>query len=369
MRLHHKRSGTGGTTVCWYYLKHHNTNHLVRRRLARDVKSLGLHSTDLQRGEITKRSNVLLAKIKSWFFIQQLYCPTASLARARALAARSDMSPPESTQAIKLYLPSMLGTSLQCNEKLQLYEWQLRYAQAHGALEMIRSRLRLRSALYLHKDRFVRGQKANTRSRSRIEQVDAHIAASAEAYRVARAALLILGPILQKDPIWQDELRRLNDEDIRGLSVAMDGISEGRRTISWIWVVQGVAREVDDDERLHECMFNSFYCVFAKISAIALRVEWCKSRSRAWRWSEEVKLLPEEMRRVLETLEWEAGKWESRGVVAESHAMSPEHAEGLWAYAHRQAAIRRRMTGKFAKQWDKVPALVAGDGLEVPNDG
>ena len=55
-------------------------------------------------------------------------------------------------------------------------------------------------------------------------------------------------------------------------------------------------------------------------------------------------------------------------MVAESHATSPEHAEGLWAYARRQAAIRRRMAGKFAKQWDKVPALVAGDGLKT-NDG
>jgi len=56
-------------------------------------------------------------------------------------------------------------------------------------------------------------------------------------------------------------------------------------------------------------------------------------------------------------------------VAAESHAMSPEHTEGLWAYACQQAAIRRWMADKFAKQWDKVLALVMGDRLEVPNDG
>jgi hypothetical protein len=227
---------------------------VVRRRLARDVKSLGLHSTDIQQSTITQRSNALLAKIKSWFFIQQLYCPTASLARARALAARPDDSPTEMTQSIKLFLPSMLGTSLPCDPMLQQYEWQLRYAQAHGTLDVMRSRLRLRSALYKHKDRFVRGQKANTRSRSKIDQVDASIAAAAESYRVARAALAILGPILGKDTMWQDQLRRLNEEDIRALSVGADGDSEGKRTISWIWVVQGVARDVDEDERLHECM-------------------------------------------------------------------------------------------------------------------
>jgi hypothetical protein len=153
----------------------------------------------------------------------------------------------------------MLGTSLPCDEKLQEYEWQLRYAQASGALDTVRSRLRLRSALYKHKDRFVRGQKANTRSRSKIDQVDASIASAAESYKVARTALTILSPILRKDATWQDQFRRLNNEDIRGLSVGADGDSEGRRTISWIWVVQGTARDVDEDGLLHECMSNCSY--------------------------------------------------------------------------------------------------------------
>ena len=200
-----------------------------------------------------QRSNALLAKIKSWFCIQQLYCPTASLARAQALAARPDESQPESTQSIKLFLPSMLSTSLPCDERLQQYEWQLQYAQASGALDMVRSQLRLRSALYKHKDRFVRGQKANTRSRSKIDQVDASIASAADSYKVARTALMILGPILGKDAIWQDQFRRLNNEDLCTLSVGADGESEGRRTISWIWVVQGTARDVDEDVLLHEC--------------------------------------------------------------------------------------------------------------------
>src|SRR5271170_4928877 len=113
----------------------------------------------------------------------------------------------------------MLGTSLPCDEKLQEYEWQLRYAQASGALDMIRSQLRLQSTLYKHKDRFVRGQKANTRSRSRIDQVDASITAAAELYKVARAALMILGPILGKDATWQDQFRRLTLDASHNISI------------------------------------------------------------------------------------------------------------------------------------------------------
>jgi hypothetical protein len=226
---------------------------IVRRWLARDFKSLGLHSTDIQQSTITQCSNALLAKMKSWFSIQQLYCLTASLACARAMAARPDDSPMETTHSIRLFLPSMLGTSLPCDPTLQQYEWQLRYAQAHGALDVIWSRLRLQSALHKHKDQFVRGQKANTCSRSKIDQVDASIAATAESYRVARAALTILGPILGKDTMWQDQLRQLKEEDIRALSVGADGDSEGKRKISWIWVVQGVARDIDEDACLHEC--------------------------------------------------------------------------------------------------------------------
>jgi hypothetical protein len=81
-----------------------------------------------------------------------------------------------------------------------------------------------------------------------------NIAAAAETYKVAHAAMMILSPILGKDAMWQDQLCQLNDEDIHALSVGADGVSEGKRKLSWIWVIQGVARDVGEDARLHECM-------------------------------------------------------------------------------------------------------------------
>lgn len=42
-------------------------------------------------------------------------------------------------------------------------------------------------------------------------------------------------------------------------------------------------------------------------SISVLHIEWCKSQARARRWSEEVALLLEEMRRVTAFLDWQAG--------------------------------------------------------------
>ena len=92
--------------------------------------------------------------------------------------------------------------------------------------------------------------------------------------------------------------------------------------------------------------------------SVALRVEWCKSRARTLRWSEEVDLLQEEMHWVLETLAWEAREWDACGLAGVVPAMSTDCAEGILAYAHRQASIRRRMAGKFTKLWEHVPELV-----------
>ena len=104
--------------------------------------------------------------------------------------------------------------------------------------------------------------------------------------------------------------------------------------ISWIWVVQGMARDVDKDGLLHECMSLTTARITDEflLTTIALSIKWCKSRAQKLCWSKEVDLLQEEMRRVLETLEWEAQEWDAWGLVGVVEAMSPDHAEGILAY-------------------------------------
>lgn len=89
-----------------------------------------------------------------------------------------------------------------------------------------------------------------------------------------------------------------------------------------------------------------------------LRVEWCKARARAFRWSEEVLLLLEEMRRVVAYHTWHARWWDDLSYVRED--LSAPCEEGYAAYAFRQASIRRALSGNCSLLWRNVPAFVAG---------
>ncbi|KAF5375829.1 hypothetical protein D9615_008231 [Tricholomella constricta] len=82
---------------------------------------------------------------------------------------------------------------------------------------------------------------------------------------------------------WGVSYPVLHDADIKQLSGHRDEL-EGRRTVSWIWIRLGDGSKLDQEEFLQD----------------ALCIEWCKSKARSDRWSEEVELLQEEMRRVLE---------------------------------------------------------------------
>jgi hypothetical protein len=88
-----------------------------------------------------------------------------------------------------------------------------------------------------------------------------------------------------------------------------------------------------------------------------VRIEWCKSRARALQWSEEVELLKEEMRRVLQFFAWQAAWWEEQGNrrVGECTA----HTEGLQAYAVRQANLRHRMGDHFRILWSPYLSIQA----------
>jgi hypothetical protein len=75
------------------------------------------------------------------------------------------------------------------------------------------------------------------------------------------------------------------------------------------------------------------------------------------RWTEEVELLTEEMRRVLAFLLWEAGWWKEKA-RGRASSMTPEELEGAIAYAERQADIRLEMRDHFARLWRYAPRYV-----------
>lgn len=226
----------------------------LRRRLKADIGKQG-HTTDIQKAAIQQQRNSLQRKIDAWKRIQALYTPAAQLLDSTVDSPSwytSDMIAPEDT---KLWLPSALcGRLMVCDARLLTIEWELRYAQAGDALEEIRQSLRLRGHMYTFKRDWIRGQTANTRAQGALTRVEAKATAAAEKYRAARAALSTLALVLGNIG-WDDKYKVLDrTEDIRGMSVPKYGESEGRKKLSWIWLVEGVGD--DQDEVVQDSKFD-----------------------------------------------------------------------------------------------------------------
>ena len=155
-------------------------------------------------------------------------------------------------QDIPLHLPSSykFRTSLQQPE-LCLYELRLREGQAHDTLHEMRQHLRVRTHLYKQKDKYVQGVRHNTHANSAINKCQAKVDRAAEKYCASRNAMLSLSdPLVVLD--WNDTLHVLKAEDVRVLSEALMGDSEGKQCLSWIWtmnmgVVGGSADQAGDE--------------------------------------------------------------------------------------------------------------------------
>lgn len=248
----------------------------------------------------------------------------------------------QQVERIRIGLPSEISASRRdavCSARLIELEDRLREAQCRDALQDLRNKLHTIDQLYHYKKLNVRNQGPNTRARTGISQQEVRKARAAKKYRRARRAKLALsgaGP-------WEAELKVLEDDDIRGIQDddprAVEkrkrkrgdkaGPAEGRRKISWIWH----AADVGGSEKLID----------------SLRVEWLKSRARKMRWEEEVRLLPEEMRRVLATHRYESNRWQARAGAAQECSQDPYVQEGLRVYALKQARIRQSMARVFLK--------------------
>ncbi|KAF4592870.1 hypothetical protein EYR38_008576 [Pleurotus pulmonarius] len=158
--------------------------------------------------------------------------PAIALYRLRADA--SGIEPEE----MELMLPSDAAATFRIDPTLAEYEWRLRYAQGHDCLAEIRRQLLIVSTMYQSKDRLARGQVLNTRSVTLIKNVQSRIDFSANKYRTNWRSLVALSALLNKQD-WQLKLQQLNDKDVRGLREGEDAsASEGRRTLSWIWMTQ-----------------------------------------------------------------------------------------------------------------------------------
>ncbi|KAH7907679.1 hypothetical protein BJ138DRAFT_1116497 [Hygrophoropsis aurantiaca] len=234
----------------------------LQRRLRNDKANLGNHPTDIQLASLQQRSNALQRRIDAWKKIQLLYIPTVAILRAqehRQNAAHSATTiPADAVENTKLWLPSQIGNAAPCDVSLRSIEWKLRYAQAHDALHGLRQALRLEIYLLRYKDRFISGQKPITRAQSAIDNAAAKKDGCAERYRDARKALLVLGPLLEQPDGWKLSLRPLEREDIRYMVELGGSASEGRRQLTWIWMVRGAAVDSADTVGLQDEVHDQY---------------------------------------------------------------------------------------------------------------
>ena len=361
---------------------------LCRRRLRRLAKKTPDGATVRQESTLTEQRNILRSRIRAWDQLGPVYMP--GLLQYQSTTLPNSSSPSSSPQTgnpedYPLWLPSKIPTEHRatvCQKGLAEIETKLCTAQCQDALEGVRNVLKMKTRMIAFKNRNIRGQRQGTRSRAVIDRVHERARNTAEKYRASRAAKLEL----EGHGVWEETLCELKDEDVRGYQdpnrlrirrgrrgvledeavealgddgEAMevdgqgislrpqerkrrDGTGETRRTLSWIWTTPraGNADDAQDD---------------------ILRAEWAKSRARATRTWEEVLRLKEEMRQVLESLEWKATWWMDRSKV--SRTVGKDIQEGLVSYAHRQSSVQKALAHKFRELW-KSPLADATEGPE-----
>ncbi|KAK7056153.1 CxC2 domain-containing protein [Favolaschia claudopus] len=334
----------------------------VQRKLEIDVRALKEPST-AQRLNFTKRRTTLLRRLHKFRQVQAVYMPSLRSLLSDAQQSVYDGNGEQVPEATRLFMPSELASrevrGRACATGLAAIEARMRHGEASDALEAVRHGLRARTMTNRYKLRNWTGQGAMTRGQAILCQINIKIHAAKLRYRYARAALLVL----RGHGEWEEELKVLDDDDVRALNeraltaeekaqnehwaelggafveggverAAGVAAGEGSHTLSWIWYRAGRALD-ENDGKLHE----------------ALRVEWCKAYSRAKRYSEDVRLLREEMRRTIVFGRTEAERWEERAAAADLPGSDAEVVEGRRGYALERAALERRTCAVLEKQW------------------
>ncbi|VDB85046.1 unnamed protein product [Peniophora sp. CBMAI 1063] len=244
-------------------------------------------------------------------------------------ALTSDEREPDRQAAltVKLYMPSdppEKDVSLSSTEARAM-EARLRWTSMVDELDNLRHQLRLKGCLNKFKLSNITGQRNNTRAREAQDSVDVNVKKAANAYRRHRLAYMAL----VGTGAWEDTMQELKDSDCRGLGdrllEQMDAMSE-YNVKQFLAGKRGAASSGETRYKLPWIWFNRSEESGIQITD-ELMVEWCKSRARAQHWVEEVRLLDEEMRRVIMFSERMADIWDSR-CDAEPLDLGEKHARG-----------------------------------------
>ncbi|KAG2111490.1 hypothetical protein DEU56DRAFT_919993 [Suillus clintonianus] len=307
----------------------------AQRRLWVDNAGLTQHSTNNQQTKILMRRNALQRRIDSWIDIQVLYMPSVAHFHATGLSLSDEGTVDETTgcpkaklnsikaEDIPLFLPSSICNLTTCDTKLLEVEWSLRLAQANDALEGMP-----------------------------LSHPSPPPASTLQGTNKFADKVLTLVP---KRPFQavEDRLILSHEKYLAGSTIAAIEESDLRQ-----WGDLEVAIKAQ-----RSCHGFGMYTEFLRTTVTGFRIRYALSGAKrgpdATGGLKKSNAL-EEMRRVLEFLDWQAKWWEAR--VTLRVAEQSEDNEGLVAYAKRQAAIRRSLEANApAEEGPSIDAPPHGD--------
>ncbi|CAK5273727.1 unnamed protein product [Mycena citricolor] len=323
----------------------------AQRRIRLELAGTVLVATD-RANRIEEWRRATLVKIERFRELQALYMPAA---RAIIQASESGVAP--QAENIKLWMPSDMPASLGDNRGCALglvgMEVRLRVAQCENSLAQVRARLHAKRHLILFRNTNVTGQVNSTKARTLIDEIGEKVNISAARYRAGRAALVACGRIssfghlreLAQGDLQMDGVAVVSENDAASSDASsakkLAAFGTGRaprhdsgsskRTMSWIWTAPGALDKAE--EQLHD----------------SIRIEWARARARRDRWSEEVIMLKEEMRRVCAYLQWQSEWWSKRQAQREDWEGAVE--AGARAYALKQSAWHLGLREYLTRKW------------------
>ncbi|KAJ7825687.1 hypothetical protein B0H13DRAFT_2241198 [Mycena leptocephala] len=328
----------------------------AQRRIIAERKVRVLVAADRE-NKIEEWRHALLVKISKFRTLQNIYMPGAARAIADAEAARDQDESPPKPEHIQLFMPSDLAVN-DVNEALRAcvpglvdMEAKLRVGQCDNSLVSLRARLHAKRFLIGFRNENVAGQVQATKARTLIGQVGERAESYAERYRKGHRALVFL-----KGTEAYPYLRELKADDIRLDGDWGDSDAQARKKLAMIGAGRG-AREPRNAPGTSKRVMSWIW------TARAIRVEWARARARKTRWTEEVMILREEMRRVIRYLGWQVTWWRER--VNTRPDAAPSVQAGARAYAMKQAAWHERLAGFFQTKWNLSALSTAQQLMEL----
>ncbi|KAF7342709.1 CxC2 domain-containing protein [Mycena sanguinolenta] len=272
--------------------------------------------------------------------LQATYTPAAVQALANRVTPADEL--PED---VPLMLPSSLTVAERegggCVKGVLEVEESMRAAQCRTALPRLQNQLHIKSQLLLYKKHNARHQGMNTRSRTLVTHNESKIRLRSEKFQTAWCARLRIADGDREKVGWPE----LKKEDIHCMQDAeqLSQNAEKRRKAKERQLRReeemredGLLPELGEDE--DDEMITRTAGTDEELED-ALRIEWAKVWARSRCWTEEVRLLDEEWRRLPLTYAHREQLWVQRTVSVPVGSIPSAEAEGKIAYPAKQAQL------------------------------